>query len=391
MARGVPDDHLGDAFPQGFVQIQKGEAGTAFWVDKNVTYQIFPGRGGLLQSLSSHPVGQGGTIINNVLSGIAKIASAAIGAAPGGAAIPVDSCGPVQKTLSAITTQQAAMASLPAKSRADAATALQALKDSITITMKTTVDPGVAKDGSIKGFNRLVDPQTGKTLLKQDNTTPTDDWLIATLYPSSADYAKAGWYVVGAASSKSDPDTHRDQHINLFLDMRHATLLDPTVCDESADKCVEQPLPSGSLFRQAAYIRVYAKKGELPGKAANSDSMTPTGDEQTFAFGQFGAGRAVPITTGIFKDVSWEVDFTDLGEITKAMVARKATGTNITSVLSGAASAAESINQLPAKADSALDSDTLRLQAENAALKARIDNQTYRQQLEAMGTPADPQ
>lgn len=406
VARAVADENLGPQFKNGLVTIDRETKGS-FWVDKSISYGIYPGKGGILQSLSSHPAGQGGTIISNILSGIVKIASAGIIAGP--KAPPQknpEQCGTkLQQAVARIKALQATLPMASVKDRESIAATIQALKDSITITVKKTIDAGRDEDGNLVPVASASDQPAARP-----------EWRVGFLAPKDTQYVKAGWYEAGSAASGS---AHPDQYISIYLDFDGAALLDPRVCTTSdpakpvapvaADKpldpnaapqpaggaaapiriCAPPPMASNAQFRQAAYVRVYAKKGAIATLQWPTNTLVATGDDQTVAFGQFGVGRGIPLTTGAFKDVSWAIEFSELGEITKSSFAKKATGASITGAFASGAGSLETAAGLPGKAASQLDTDTLRLQAENALLKAQIDNKTYKQQLEAAGQPAD--
>ncbi len=345
LARAVPDPDLGAQFPNGLVSIQPGDA-SRFWVDRSITYKIFPDSGGLLQSLSSHPVNEAGTIIGNFITGFVKLAGTAFGVAAAPALTSSPQCGTVRQVLDEIDKLKK-QDPATAKDATDNGARIQALKDSITVTEKRTIDTATS--------------------------APNADGIVARILPTPSKAIEARWF---AGEVKQDPK----QEVDIKLDFKKAILLAPSIKVGEASTYHHQDLPPGALFRQAAYIPVTAEHG---GKAFGEAKIVP--------FAQFGGPRAVPLTTSVYRDTNWLIDFAQSGEIVDSTFTDKATGVGISSTFSGGASAANSISQFGPKSDAQLDSDTLRLQSENAALKAEIDNKTLKAQLESLdNTPSKP-
>jgi hypothetical protein len=335
VSRAVPDLDLGPDHPNGVMMIDPSDA-TSFWVDTSISYKIYPDRGGLLQSLSSHPVSEVGPIIGNVLTGIVKIGAAAAGVPAPAAFDPLKQagCGTVVDVLNTIKQLRARIPNEDAKKAADDAVQIQNLRDSMTVTMKRTVDTGASP--------------------------PDENGMVATISPAPDKVKDAGWYSI-------DPPSVPAQSVVIRLDFGHGALLAP-------------PVPREALFRQAAYVPVEALQD---GKTVGQPKIVP--------FAQYGAARTIPLRTKIFRDVNWQLEFADTGEVTSAIFGNKAQGLGASTLFSGAATAASQLQTLGPKADSALDSDTLRLQAENAALKAQVDNKTLRAQLDALNAGSKPQ
>ena len=360
VARGVPDSDLGAAYPDSLVTVSNGDL-KSFWTDSNLTYKLYAGRGGLLQSLSSHSTSETGAIVGNFLTGITKIAAAAA-AAPAGQEIPPNVCGTITKTLHDIGDLRTKIKTDDAKTALDDAARVQSLKDSMTVTWKKTIDPG-------------TDPDTLQA-----------GGLVKMIRPDQGEVEKAGWYGVGASAVGS---IHQDQQVKIWLDLEKGSLCPDcktAASPDTADKkhlLEKKPLPAGALFRQAAYIPVSAEQGPWDKPRDHGKAL---GDTQIIAFGQFGAGASLPIKAKTFQDINWEVDFSDLGEVTQTTFASKATGLGVSNLFSGAATAASAVQSTLATAAAAPSSDTVKLQVENAALKAQIDNKTLKAQLEALGT-----
>lgn len=367
VARGVADEALGAAFPDSMIVVQQGDL-KSFWIDSNLTYKVYPGKAGILQSLSSHSTGQTGTIIGNFLTGGLKIAAAVAGVPAAGPAPPVvpNKCGRVKTVLADIAKLRALLPTQDGKTAEGTALRIQNLKDSITVTAKRTFDPGRAKD--------IVTPEG----------------QLPPILPDRDDVIKAGWFSKDAPALDT-LDVNR--RVVVQLDFKTAALLRP--CPAAADKsvpavCPPQDLEAASLFRQPAYIKVLAYKGD----PATKDEVDPQkrtykvlGTPQVIAFGQYGKGRTLPIKAKAFSDINWLMEFSELGEITTSTYARKATGVGISSTFAGAAGAASSLQQYQVKSESVLDSDILRLQAENSALQAQVTNRELKAKLELQQNP----
>ncbi len=359
-ARGVPDPDLGpaDKYPNGLVTVASGNL-QSFWIDSNLTYKLYAGRGGLLQSLSSHSTGETGPIVGNFLTGITKIVAAAVPAPAGKSPLTGDVCGAANGVLDQIAALRTKIKTANAKDAADLATQVQSLKDSITVTVKKTIDPG-------------------------STTDPVQGGVLKTLVPDTAAVIKAGWYGEGAATISNPPDSLQ---VKIRFDFAKGVLC-PACKDAIASGAIARTtLPDSTLFRQAAYIPVSAEQGPwsaIPG--TNFGHGSAIGDTQIIAFGQFGKAASLPVKVKSFQDINWEVDFSDLGEVTTTTYASKATGTAVSTLFSGATTSASAVQSSLATAATAPSSETAKLTVENTALKAQIDNKTYKTQLEAMGT-----
>jgi hypothetical protein len=341
VGRAVADPDLGGEFPGGLVKIVPGDL-TSFWVDTNVGYKVYPDRGGLLQSLSSHPVNQVGTIAGNILTGVVKIAGAVMGVPPAAAHDPTApaGCGKIVSTLREIAAIKARIPQRTGEQATDDGLRIQNLKDSISVVMKRTFDTAADQ--------------------------PNANGEVGSILPDLEKVRKAGWY-------SGAPRQEEEHRVKIALDFSKATLLSACakqtpVCDHS-----KQALPKNALFRQAAYVPVVARRG-----------TEEIGERKVIAFGQYGEPRTLPLKAKAFRDIAWQVDFADTGEVTAATFANKAAGVGASSIFAGAATAAGGIQALAAKAPGVVDSDTLRMQAENAALKAEVENIEYKAKLEVL-------
>ena len=174
---------------------------------------------------------------------------------------------------------------------------------------------------------------------------------------------------------------NRQLQVDLFLDFKHAfpadSVSDALHCDDVDRNCVfsRVKVSNGTLFREVSYIPVVAYQG--------SDGEKPV-IKKTLPFGQFGRPRILPLQAGTFESLTWSLTFADTGEITEANFTSKAAGLALTSALLNASNAANSIATERRAEAVAVDPATTRLQNENSALKAQIDNITYTQQLHAL-------
>lgn len=345
--RTVPDADLGDGFENGLVRIDTADL-ASFWVDAAVGYTVHPDSGGLLKTLSSHPVNQTGAIIGNFVTGAVKIASLA--AVPGPVAAGLGMCGGAFSKLKQIETIKARIPGEPKQKAEDDAQRIVSLRESITVTVKATVD----------------------TL-----TTPPDEaGMLKGFSPDLDDAVARGWKTL---KGNADP-----RHVvYLFLDFNHGNLLPPLTCEPGQPPCSRKPsrLGSGALFRQAAYVPVVFRLAKIgsDGQPQRSNgrldfAQDPIGPEKIVSFGQYGIPRTLPLKVGAFRDTNWALEFSQAGEITSSTFGSKATGVGVSSAFSGAAAATAELDALPGKAAAALGTETLRLQTANARLKAETDN-----------------
>ncbi len=356
LPRAVPDPDLGDGFPNGLVRVNTGDL-TSFWTDAAVGYTVFPDSGGLLKTVSSHPVSQTGSIVGNFLTGIVKIATAA--AVPGPVGLGAGKCGGAFAKLAEIATIKARMPGEPKQRAEDDAQRIVSLRDAITVVTKQTVDTAVSG--------------------------PDEDGMVVAISPSLDDLVAHGWKTL---KGSADP---RHQ-VYLVLDFAHGNLLAPATCANGTVSCPRAPsrLGPGALFRQAAYVPVLFRVAQIDGSGRPVRAATgriayaadALGPAKIVSFGQYGIPRTLPLRIGAFRDTNWSLEFSQAGEVTSAAFANKASGSGISAAFAGAAGAASDLDALGAKAAAALDTDTLRLQAENARLKAQTDNADLKAKLE---------
>jgi hypothetical protein len=347
VARSVPDPDLGPDFPNGLVRVDTGDL-ASFWTDASMGYTVYPDTGGLLKTLSSHPVNQTGAIIGNLLTGATKLATAALVPAPLG--VGLGRCGAAFSKLKEIADIKARIPGEAKQKAEDDAQRLATLRDSITVVVKKTIDT-------------------------TDNP-PDEAGMVAGFSPALDDAVSHGWKTL-----KGNADPHHV--VYLILDFEHGNLLAPLDCGSGAKNCrrAQSKMDRTGLFRQAAYVPVLFRLAEIgaDGQPVRENGRLkfvsdPLAPAKIVSFGQYGIPRTLPLKVGAFRDTSWALEFSQGGEITSTAFGSKATGVGISSAFSGAAAAVGELDAIPGKAAAALDTETLRLQAENARLKAETDN-----------------
>jgi hypothetical protein len=322
----------------------------------------------LLSSLGSAPSSQVTQIASNVLGGITKLVAIGLGTqAPvdktTGAPPPVIAvCSPDDDPNSAqsITKQikdlkktiQDANAAL-AKGGDDAAqkkntAAIQAaqnlittLQDQISITIKTTIDPGIS--------SVLVDPYGDVgAIVPSGNGTVNKSGLVATICPS-VDQLKT-WFANSAKAFDGIYPCQKEPmlEINVYMDVLHGsgTMYDTTHKDDFE----QTALAKDDQYRDAAHIPVNVWRGKkmLPRAISASNFGGPPSGEielvsQIIAFGQFGVAQRLPVTADIFKSLTWSVTFSQSGETLAPSFSSKALAANATSFFGNVATAANSI------------------------------------------------
>jgi hypothetical protein len=347
VARAVPDPDLGSDFPNGLVRVDTGDL-ASFWTDASVGYTLHPDSGGLLKTLSSHPVNQTGTIIGNFLTGATKLATAALVPAP--LTTGLAKCGHAFTKLKEIAKIKARIPGEAKQKAEDDAQRIVTLREAITVVVKRTIDTAV--------------------------TPPDEAGIVSRLSPDLDEAVARGWKTL---KGTADP-----RHIvYVILDFEHGNLLQPLSCGGGAATCprTHSELDRAGLFRQAAYVPVLFRLAEIDREGQPvrengrlkfaSNALAPV---KIISFGQYGIPRTLPLKVGAFRDTNWSLEFSQAGEITSTVFGNKATGVGVSSAFSGAATAISELDAIPGKAAAALDTDTLRLQAENARLKAETDN-----------------
>lgn len=347
VARAVPDPDLGPDFPNGLVRVDTGDL-ASFWTDASVGYTVHPDTGGLLKTLSSHPVNQTGTIIGNFLTGATKLATAALVPAPVGAGL--GKCGDAFVKLQEIAKIKARIPGEAKPKAEDDAQRIVTLREAITVVVKKTIDTA--------------------------DTPPDEAGMVTGFSPDLDEAVARGWKTL---KGNADP-----RHVvYLILDFERGNLLQPLTCGAGAATCprTHPKLDRAGLFRQAAYVPVLFRLAEI---GANGQPVrengklkfasNPLAPAKIVSFGQYGIPRTLPLKVGAFRDTSWSLEFSQGGEITSTVFGNKATGVGVSSAFSGAATAASELDAIPGKVAASLDTDTLRLQAENARLKAETDN-----------------
>ena len=369
--RGVPDANVGP------IKITPEDL-KSFWQDRGIHIKTFPATN-ILQTISSDPESQVGTIVNNVLQGVVKLSAAVLGVAPGAGFVadpPIYKgkfCGQGAEILTQIAalreklldpkTPDAELKRLPAQ--------IEAKESSITVKIETMIDPGwrAANKGHPCGSKLppefknppLITEATGIQHLCHSFPIPPTG-VLARIRPTIEGMQEANWlhadYLPWVAS--------KDKKVMQEIAMR----FDPLVLDVALDlsrrackSCVRiKGVPPGTLFREVVHLPVFIKRGDALVTAP-----------KLVAFGQFGVPKSLPLSAGLFEKLGWNVTFTDTGEMAEAKFTSKATGIGFSTLFGQAASTVNTIVTQTRAADVA-DPDTARLEAENKAVQARIQS-----------------
>jgi hypothetical protein len=366
IARTIPDPLAGQ------LDIDVGSL-QSMWEDRNVSIQTFSGSR-ILSSMGSNPTSQVAQIVGNVLGGITKLVGIALGTSPVAIALNLNAVTRPQcikegepnyaDSPEAVTAQikdlkskikafQADLASGvdEAAQKKDNAAILAAqglitnLQDQLTITIKTTIDPGVSP------VNVNPDNDTSAVNVPTRKSVVDHSGLVATICPSQKQLDKAKWFgnveqiFKGANNSCA---AIPDFQVSVYLDFPNGqgTMYDPT-----HDKVYEQTqvVNHEHLYRDVAYIPVLVWRGAKPTKTTEFAlgeaplDLVPLIAPQSVAFGQFGVSQSLPLTADAFKSLTWQVTFLENGQITSASFQSKSIASGATSMFNTAASAANAI------------------------------------------------
>lgn len=351
----------------------------------------------LLSSLGSAPSSQVTQVASNILGGIAKLVAIGLGTTAvvektAGAPPIIAVCSPDDDANSAQgiakqikdlkKTIQDANAAL-AKGGDDATqkkytAAIQAaqnlittLQDQISITIKTTIDPGIS--------SVLVDPYGDVgAIVPSGNGTVDKSGLVATICPSTEQLKT--WFANSAKAFDGIYPCQKEPmlEINVYLDVIHGS---GTMYDSShKDNFTQTALANDDQYRDAAHIPINVWRGKKQSVRTISPSNFggPPSDaielvSQIAAFGQFGVAQALPITAGIFKSLTWSVTFSQSGETLSPSFSSKALAANATSFFSNAATAANSIaTEQRTAASSSTEANAFQTQADAIYQQERL-------------------
>ncbi|MCK9913691.1 hypothetical protein MXD81_31365 [Microbacteriaceae bacterium K1510] len=348
-----PDTYLGPDYPDGVISLRPEDL-KSFWQDRNITIKV-GATTHILASIGSQPVNQVGAIAANVITSATKLAAVAYGVPAVGALAARSYCGPAYDVLKTIQSDKDKLisANVSPNDIKDLPNQIQSIQPSLSISVQKKIDPN------------NIPYRDGRRRL----------W-IASLAPTKKQIEDSTWFADKAAADDFAGKLAVDVYLNLEKAYPREALDRSIQCGERGCYLRRVPVAKGTLYREVAYMPVEVD--------ATSSGRSTTVLSKTFPFGQFGVPRVLPLSAGLFENLSWSVSFADTGEITDAQFGSKAIGVAATSLLGSAASAANSIATESRNASVALDSSTVRLQNENAALKAQIDNINYTQQLNAL-------
>jgi hypothetical protein len=353
-----PDTNLGPEFPDGIISVQP-EGLISFWQDKNIVVKTNTSTR-VLSYLGSGSTNQAGAILGTAITSVAKLTAAAFGTPAVGAAVPAGAklCGQAADTIAKIQLYKDKLVdpTLTAAELKDIPGLIQSLQSELSITVEKKFEPGIKPT--------RINPVTGEAFI--GGLAPTAKQLIA-----------AHWFASEALATKAVGSEKLSTGV--YMDFKNAYPAEATResvrCTPERQCTFEKVIsPRGTLFREVAYIPVIVKHGQ-EGKVVQKKS---------FPFGQLGIPRTLPLSANLFEQITWSVTFADTGELTDAQFTSKATGLALVSLFASAASTANAVATESRNAASALDGTTVRVQNENAALKAQVDNITLTQQLNAL-------
>jgi cell division septum initiation protein DivIVA len=381
--------------------------------DKNISIQTFAGSH-ILNSIGSSPTSQVAQVGGNILGGIAKLVGIVFGvsAAPFSTTslttsspppvdpqcwkddwkdkpelIPADApqaianrikdlkkkIGDLQDQLSN-GTDEAAQKKINAAIQADQ-TIISTLQDQLTITVKTSIDPGVSPIDVNPDSDVFQYPVTPRAIQKNGQ--------IARACPSKGQLKqpdKANWFL-NLDDIFKDPRSHCAAiptfEVNVYLDFPHAkgTMHDDDRKYESSvqEKYNQTEVQDGDLYRDVGYVPVLVWRGDKDTPPKVNDDGSAGGSlllvsPQTMPFGQYGVAQTLPLTAKVFESLIWQITFLENGEITSSSFTSKATAVTATSFFGSAASAANSIATEQRSASSASSAN-----AQATALQGQAD------------------
>jgi hypothetical protein len=360
----------------------------AFSQDRGISLQTIAGSR-ILSSIGSQPTDQTAQIVGNILGGVSKIVAVALGVPPvslfalelksGDAGPPAPQCATGPDSVVAIASQidsfkadiikyqtqlengvvvddaghvvmdgaghpkpldEAGQKKLTAQIQAAQSliTALQDKLDKLSITIKTTVEPGVTPV--------VVDTENeAPAPIGNPDGSVDHSGLVAKICPSKNQLKN--WFSNLDALFANNRDACTavpSLEVSVYLDFpnAHSSMFDKT----HPGAYTQSIVPDSDQYRDVAYIPVLVWRGERPTSGAHSSDATrsmPLGPPQTLPFGQFGVPQSLPLTVDTFRSLSWAVTFLEDGQITNATFTSKAWGSTATGLFGNAASAANSI------------------------------------------------
>jgi hypothetical protein len=339
-ARGIPDRLLK-------LRREKTSDLDSAWEDRNISISTFEGSH-VLKSAGASPANQTATIVGNILGGITKLVAVGLGVPPVGVSensSPPPDCtddllAQVKKYKSDIHDLQVELSSGPTedlqKKFAVQIAAKQALMADLTasmaLTVKATIDPGYT-DVKVE-----LDPEA-KIKALPDKPEPIKGELIASFLPPLDKIGKLAG--LEALSEIERDKLTKALTVNVYLDFANAL---PKIQPLTAG--INQTEIGGQVgnvtYREPALIPVLVWQGNKDADP-KKESVMPLSQPVSFPFAQFGFEQVLPLTAPAFKNLSWAVTFTELGEVTSATYTSKSWLAGATQMFSGAASASSGI------------------------------------------------
>lgn len=379
-ATGAPTTVVRDPFVHVAVA-----ALTSFWQDRSLT--VKHNADGTLAQIGAQPEDQVSSIVGNVFTSAAKLASVALGVAGGVKPAATDvTCDTTADTITADMKTLRGKLKNPATTAAEAAAYNVALTedqqklDAFTLTLTKTFIPGEEQ-----GYTSLNAPDWKIGTLGLDTTTDTQK--AATLKK-----IKDLKWVVGPDDKVMNAVTS-NVLIGLFLDFNHAS---PAAIGLKSGPHMTTVIDRATLFREPAYIPVKIAMGTDPTKkllfyTVNGAKVDGSDRGVALPFAQFGIPRSLPIKAGIFQKLAWTYNFNQYGEYGDVSFGSSARGVKATSLLQSAATQASQTATEVRTSNAAVSDATAKLQAQATADKAVVDAATYKAQADAIRAKQDPQ
>lgn len=406
--KAVPDLAFASDYKNGLIEYSADDFESNFWRDKNIQLKTYPGSH-LLQEIASKPTSQVAPIVGNLLTGSVKVASTVFLGPVTADFNRKDQCKRILEQIAAIEVLKSELRTgkdskgrelnLTVKQREARVADILGKTEALSITMKKDIDPlhSIKADAvghMVKANKDKSAVSTSEKCAATEEAKIGQENMIAVVYPTYNQLKKANWFeddyrreVTGQpAKGDANPDIKGDPamlpdsiSVRVYLDFACASpnrgeLTSVRYFLGLSDKDPKKYVPKGALYREVSYIPVLFYSGNLV-----LNQRLPGSGRVPFA--QFGQPTGLPFRAGIFEALEWSLSFNEFGESSSSAFGSKATGVGITGMFAGAATAGAQSFTDYRNAQSAVDTETLRLQAENQALQAKINNIDYKKKL----------
>lgn len=311
---------------------------------------------GVVETISSTSKDETATIVGNVLSTIAKIVPVAFGVpvAKGVASTQVPDCGFARQRLEKIADlRRRLLTDRPNKDVDEAlSNAIARLRESVTITIKKTIDPSMA-------VLRTELVEVGKDV---DPTGTRKFGILAEIGPSPAMVEQKGWYNAAAVKRLTD-----NGFLSNVTSYRTYVAIDLAAVDTRSYTAV---VP-GSHYREPTLLEVSVIQGT--GVTEQNVPKAPTIDRKSFHIPQIGQLRSIPLEAQIFESNEWSITFGPDGFATKREFSSQARGVAASSLLLNSAEAiGGTITSLRGVGQQRLQNELSRLKVQHDLLDYRL-------------------